>query len=173
MVKYSLELKLEIINRYFNNEGGYLQLARKYDISTSIIRGWVKKYQYHGIDGLTKKRRTFNGYFKVNVLNYIEEHGLSPREATAKFNLGSHETVKQWQLIRKTQGDLAFFKEKRGRNSMASNKDISNEPLEDEVQRLRLENAYLKKLISLSRKTDLKKKKLKQEPFSNSRNNSK
>jgi len=24
MVKYLLELKLEIINRYFNNEGGYL-----------------------------------------------------------------------------------------------------------------------------------------------------
>jgi len=109
----------------------------------------------------------------VNILNYIEEHGLSPREATAKFNLGSHETVKQWQQIRKTQGDLAFFKEKRGRNSMVSNKDISNEPLEDEVQRLRMENAYLKKLISLSRKPDLKKRKLKLEPFSNSRNNSK
>jgi len=56
---------------------------------------------------------------------------------------------------------------------MASNKDISNEPLEDEVQRLRMENAYLKKLISLSRKPDLKKRKLKLEPFSNSRINSK
>ena len=52
MAKYSLEFKLEIVKHYLGNYGGYLAVAKKYNIQDSIVRRWVNSYQQFGIEGL-------------------------------------------------------------------------------------------------------------------------
>jgi len=40
---YSIELKRQIVNDYFNNLGGVKSLAKKYNISWCTIQNWVNK----------------------------------------------------------------------------------------------------------------------------------
>ena len=76
-----------------------------------------------------------------------------------KFNLGNHDIVGKWERIYYEEGPLGLYEEKRGRkknmSSKSRKKKLSKEVEEDlieEVQRLRMENAYLKKLQALVQK---------------------
>ena len=55
MSKYSLDTKLQIVASYEADEGGYRILAKKYNISQSIIKRWIHNYQDFGIEGLQIK----------------------------------------------------------------------------------------------------------------------
>jgi len=54
--KYSPELKMEIINRYFNGEAKNA-LAAEYDIERSMIRSWLKRYGKDGYNGLVDRKK--------------------------------------------------------------------------------------------------------------------
>jgi transposase len=46
---YSEELKVEVVQSYLNNEGGYSAIAQKYNIkSPTQVKNWVKKYKENG-----------------------------------------------------------------------------------------------------------------------------
>ena len=84
---------------------------------------------------------------------------LSATITATKFNLANENTVLRWEHIYYEEGPQALYKEKRGRNKNMSSKPrkkkLSKEVEEDliaEVQRLRMENAYLKKLQALVQK---------------------
>ena len=81
---------------------------------------------------------------------------LSATETAIHFNLGTHSVVLKWERIYYEEGPQGLYKERRGRNKNMSSKPrkkkLSKEKEEDlieEVQRLRMENAYLKKLQAL------------------------
>ena len=46
--KYSDELRLEIVNKYYNNEGSSRSLGKKYNISSYTIDTWISKYKKQG-----------------------------------------------------------------------------------------------------------------------------
>ena len=77
-------------------------------------------------------------------------------ETCVKFNIGNHSVISKWERIYYEEGPQALSKERRGRNKNMSSKPrkkkLSKEVEEDliaENQRLRMENAYLKKLQAL------------------------
>lgn len=154
---YSLETKLEILQRYKNGEG-VTALAREYHIgSRADILKWVAQYREHGIEGLCKIHGTYTGDFKVSVVEYMHATGTSIRATAAHFNIPSPQTVNSWERIYCEQGKDALYKEHRGRGlGMKDQKtrkrkldaDV-NEDLLAEVKRLRMENEYLKKLNAL------------------------
>lgn len=50
---YSLELILEVVQKYLEGSRGYLRLANEYNIaSTGDLHSWVTRYKKHGVDGL-------------------------------------------------------------------------------------------------------------------------
>ena len=72
------------------------------------------------------------------------------------FCIQSVPTLSKWERIYYEEGKEALFEERRGRNSMGKKKPVKpknnvnqNEDLLAEVQRLRMENEYLKKLNAL------------------------
>ena len=159
MAKYSTELKLKIVKEYLEGKVGYETLAKKYNITTySSIKIWVKRYEIHGEKGLLKNLKTsYDGNFKLSVIQYMHENHLSAHETGAKFNIG-HDVILKWERIYYKEGLLGLHKERRGRPNKSENmttkshKKISKELEEDlieEVQQLRMENAYLKKLNAL------------------------
>ena len=93
--------------------------------------------------------------FKMDVLNYINEMGASIEEATAVFNIPASSTVSNWKHLFETQGIDALQPKTKGRPSMKKetkkNQPVegSEEALQAEIERLRMENAYLKKLNAL------------------------
>lgn len=157
MGKYSSELKLEVVNYYLKGNG-YETTAKYFGIPAfDTVRKWVKKYEEHGAKGLLKNQKTsYSGEFKQNVIEYMHTNHLSYQETAIHFNIAGAEVINRWERIYYEEGPQALYEERRGRNKNMSSKPrkkkLSKENEEDlieEVQRLRMENAYLKKLQAL------------------------
>ena len=155
---YSTELKLEIIQKYEKGNISLHDLAREYHIDYSQIRRWKDAYLEHGVAGLSVFHGTYTGDFKVSVVEYMHNTGASARQTMAHFNIPSTQLVSKWERIYYEQGKEALYIDRRGRpkkmkdiknNTSKKNTVDTNEDLLAEVQRLRMENAYLKKLNAL------------------------
>ena len=156
MGKYSLEIKLAAVQDYINGSESIRAVANKFNISKTRVHHWVKKYEYHGINGLKGIYTNYSQEFKMDVLNYIDETGASCEEATAVFNISHSILVRKWKYLFETQGvDALDAKPKERPPTMKKQprKDQliegSEEALRAENERLRMENAYLKKLAAL------------------------
>ncbi len=157
MSKYSSEFKLEAIKYYLDGKGGFLATAKYFGVNHELLRGWVKKYQEHGPEGLIKRQiSSYDGDFKLSVIEYMHSNHLSLAETAFKFRLANHNIVGKWERIYYEEGPQALYKERRGRKKNMSSKPrkkkLSKEVEEDliaENQRLRMENEYLKKLNAL------------------------
>ncbi len=156
MSKYSSEFKLEAVKYYLDGKGGFLATAKYFGVNHELLRGWVKKYQEHGIKGLLKNfKSSYSGEFKQNVVEYMHENNLSVVQTAIHFNLGSIDQATRWERIYYEEGPQALYEERRGRKNMSSKprkKKLSKETEKDlieEVQQLRMENEYLKKLNAL------------------------
>ena len=111
--------------------------------------------------GVPNKRYTPE--FKKLVVETMQREKLSIREVSAQFEIGDHTAVARWERIYLTEGPEGLAVERRGRGSKSRPKQFPKEVEEDllqEVQRLRAENAYLKKLqaLVLERERHQKKK---------------
>lgn len=151
---YSTELKLEIVQKYLQGNVSTKQLAEKYHIgSKADIQKWVAAYRENGISGLCTTHGTYTGDFKISVVEYMHNTGASIRETTAHFNIPSPQSVSNWERIYYEQGKEALYEERRGKASKMgvkkTRKPKEKEELLAEVQRLRMENEYLKKLNAL------------------------
>lgn len=157
MSKYSDEFKLKVVKYCIEEHHGYADAAKHFNMKQDhTVLKWVRKYQEHGEKGLIKNNQKYDGKFKQNVVEYMHNNHLSLTETAIKFNLGNHSIVGKWERIYYEKGLQALYEERRGRNknmsSKPSKKKLSKENEEDlieEVQRLRMENAYLKKLQAL------------------------
>ena len=155
MSKYSNEFKLQIIKYYLEENHSYLECCKKFNIpSKTQIKVWVKKYKQHGPDGLIKHQNSsYDGGFKQYVVEYMHNNHISATETAIYFRLQTSVVLK-WERIYYEEGPQALFEERRGRSrkmgSKKNKKNVNeNEDLLEEVQRLRMENEYLKKLNAL------------------------
>ena len=90
--------------------------------------------------------------FKIKVVETMREEKLSYCETAREFEISNHDIVAKWERIYLEEGKEGFYIERRGRKSTGRPAKIKKEVEEDliaEVQRLRAENAYLKKLNAL------------------------
>ena len=99
--------------------------------------------------------KKYTGEFKQKVVETIKRDGLSYNEAARIFEIKSDRLVRNWERIYLEEGPEGLYIERRGRSSHGGgrpSKQLKPEVEEDliaEVQRLRAENAYLKKLRAL------------------------
>ena len=100
--------------------------------------------------GVANKRYTPE--FKQLVVETMMREKLSYRETAQQFEIPDHHSVAKWERIYLMEGAEGFTIERRGRGSKGRPtkfpKDVEEDLLK-EVQRLRAENAYLKKLQAL------------------------
>ena len=100
--------------------------------------------------GIPNKRYT--GEFKQMVVETMRKELLSYQETARRFEVRSDTQGKNWERIYLEEGPEGLYIERRGRKSTGRPKKLKPEAEEDliaEVQRLRAENAYLKKLRAL------------------------
>ena len=81
---------------------------------------------------------------------------LSLQETAYHFNLANNSIVSKWERIYYEKGPQALYEKRRGRSKNMSSKPRKKKSPEDtekdliaEVQQLRMENEYLKKLNAL------------------------
>ena len=100
--------------------------------------------------GVPNKRYT--GEFKQMVVESMMRDKLSYKEAARQFDIPCDKRVADWERIYLMEGPEGLYIERRGRGSKGQPTKFPKEVEEDllkEVQRLRAENAYLKKLQAL------------------------
>ena len=100
--------------------------------------------------GVPNKRYT--GEFKQMVAEAVIKDKMSYREAARVFDVTNHHSVAEWERIYLAEGPDGLYIERRGRGSKGRPTKFPKEVEEDllkDVQRLRAENAYLKKLQAL------------------------
>lgn len=158
MAKYTEQFKLQVVREYLSGDEGFRLLAQRYALDRGTLREWVAAYRHHGIAGLRGKRVLYTAAFKLSVLRHMRDEGLSLRQAAARFNIRGYGVVSIWQRRYDAGGEEALAP--RGtRNSQPMQKPSIPKPkkdeertrdeLIDEVNYLRAEVAYLKKLDAL------------------------
>ena len=99
-----------------------------------------------------KANKRYTAEFKQMVVETMHEEGLSYKETERQFEL-PHNRAVSWERIYLEEGPEGFQIERRGRKSTGRPpqklKPEVEEDLIAEVQRLRAEVAYLKKLNAL------------------------
>jgi len=158
MSKYSYEQKLAAVLRVLEEHMSPLESAKILGTAYEHVRRWVKRYENFGPEGLMSNKSIYTGDFKISVIKYMHKNSFSLSDTANKFNV-SDTAVARWERIFYEEGPEGLFVEKRGRNKMSSKKikkpKLTKDTKEDliaEVQRLRMENEYLKKLHALVQK---------------------
>ena len=161
MTKYSEQFKLAVVQEYLSDSSdGYLAIARRHGLTShSMVERWVLAYRHHGEAGLSKKSSRYSVEFKLSVLQHMWDNQLSITQAAARFDIRNHAMVGIWERAYRDDGVEALASRPRGRpkpvatavkpDSPPDDDKRSREELLAEVNQLRMELAYLKKLEAL------------------------
>ena len=160
MSKYSLSFKLKVVQHYLSGFEGQRATAKRFGIDHSAVRKWVSAWKLHGESGLATRHSTYSPAFKESVILHMREHLLSARQASAKFNIPAFTSVCQWERLYDAGGLEALKNNNRRRKRMSeateerpvkSTSPSLNKNEREELELLRAEVAYLKKLQALLR----------------------
>ena len=104
---WSKEEKLKIINEVLEGKSSY-EIAKKYDVSSGMIRSWVIKYKEFGENALINKKKPGNPMSKY----FITKHFKSREEELEYENMRlriENERLKKGYLV-KGDGSIVVFK---------------------------------------------------------------
>ena len=180
MSKYNYEFKKKIVIEYLSGQGGAVALAKKYGVpAKSRIQEWVKSYQSFGDEGLRRSRqkKKFSFDYKLHVVELYLSSEVSYQELALQESINNPTMLVKWVNDFRIAGPEALRPKKKGRKKSLNSKDIKirteqNETdsvdtraeyvkqLEDELLKLRIENAFLKELRRLRLEEEAKMKDL-------------
>ena len=169
MTKYSYEFKKKVVQAYLNGEGGCEYLSKKYNVSHyETVRRWVKAYKEFGDNGLVRSRQN-NNYsfqFKLSVVELYLSSEISYQELALSQGINNPTLITKWVNDFRIAGPDALRPKKKGRKKTLDIREFKKsskskeeksvdtsaeyvKELEDELLKLRIENAYLKELRRL------------------------
>ena len=168
MYKYNYEFKKAVVTAYLLEEGGKRFLAKKFGIANpQQIIEWVKCYENFGDEGLKRSRQNAKYSFekKLFVVELYLSSEISYQDLALQEGISNPSLVASWVNRYRVDGPDALKSHKKGRKQtldkpeeITSNSstetpiDTSTEhikELEDELLKLRIENAFLKELRRL------------------------
>ena len=173
-MQYTEKLKLAVVKDYLSGSGGQREVAQRHGVEPTSLRNWVAAYREHGPAGIAARitRPRYTAEFKLAVLMRIKKDGLSRRRASAIFGIRKFDVIAEWQRLYDEGGPSAFAASGQARRApmlppdkpppkLRHNQTRSQEDLLEEIRRLQMENAYLKKLDALvqSRTRSVRRKK--------------
>jgi transposase len=155
MAKYSDRQKIGAARDYCSGHLGLRQVAERHGVNVASLRLWAAAYRLRGEKGvLTKDRQVYSVEFKLSVLQRMRSENLSGRQAAALFNIRRHDMIGVWKRAYETGGLVALYPgaqaavmshiSKPDAAEKVSDEKRTREELLDELNQLRLENAYLK-----------------------------
>ena len=169
MAKYSFEFKKKVVLSYLNGEGGYKYLSKTYGVpAKSNIKQWVHNYQTLGDEGLLRSRKNdiYSFEKKLSVVELYLSSEISYQDLALQEGITNSGMIANLVNRFRAAGPDALRPHKKGRKKTL-NKSVENskivpleessvdtsaehvKELEDELLKLRIENAFLKELRRL------------------------
>ena len=168
MAKYNFEFKKKVVMEYLEGKGGWDFLTVKYGLGTnSQLRRWVSAYKQLGDEGLMRSQKKENYSFekKLSVVTLYLSSEISYQDLALQEGITTPSMIANWVNRFRAAGPDALRPHKKGRKKTLDNSkntkivpleepsvDTSAEhvkELEDELLKLRIENAFLKELRRL------------------------
>ena len=154
---------------YLKGEGGYPYLARRYEIpSQTRIHEWVAAYKKFGDEGLFRSRQQTKYSFekKLSVVQLYLSSEISYQDLALQEGITNPCMIVNWVSRFRAAGPEALRPKKKGRKKKLDKRNTDNnnqekisasantsaehvKELEDELLKLRIENAFLKELRRL------------------------
>nr|WP_149135235.1 IS3 family transposase [Cupriavidus campinensis] len=158
MYRYSEQFRLTVIQSYLDGQAGYGEIAKRHEIDSGTVRRWVAGYRLHGAASIKRKYTHYSAEFKLAVLKRMRSQRLSHREVAAWFDIRNFGAIGIWERQYDAGGIEALSSRPKGRPRKMSpptpkakppkpsgDRTRTREELIDELNYLRMENAYLKK----------------------------
>jgi transposase len=162
-MKYSEQQKLDSVQTYRRGDRGLTATAALHNVDVASLRKWVAAYEALGIAGIQRKRRqTYDLHFKLQVVQRVKSEQLSYRQAGAIFNVRRFDSIAEWERAYDKDGVAGLMPHQPKKHHPPVPDPTARQPpgaegpetpsrqeLLDELEALRTENAYLKKLKAL------------------------
>jgi transposase len=159
--KYTEKTKIAAAADYCSGQLGLKIVAKRHGVGVSSLRKWISTYLIHGSEGLRRRRRHYHSVeSRLLILNRMRDEGLSYRKAAALFNIENFNILKKWEQehqvgicsARALYASASREKMKKKKSSESHQPDETRnlQELLREINHLRMENAYLKKLNALA-----------------------
>jgi transposase len=162
--RYSKEVKIAAVLDYLSGSYSLTDVIRKYEISShSVLEKWIKNYNDHRelkdtqrMNSSMIKGRPTTLEERLEIVRYCLQNGKNYHQASELFKI-SYQQVYQWIKKYEKDGEDGL-KDKRGQRKaepeLTAEEKIQCEMkrLERENERLRVENAFLKKLEEIERR---------------------
>ncbi len=160
MTRHTEHFKLLVIEDYLSNTAGFMAVGNRHGIEASTVRRWVAAYRVHGEASVKKKRSRYSAQYKLAVLKHMRKHALSYRQTEAYFDIRSAGIIGRWERQYDAGGIQALSDcPQKCLKKMQDPTHPPHQPENDErrpreqwlkeLNYLRMENAYLKKLSAL------------------------
>ena len=169
MAKYSYEFKKKVVNDYLAGNGGTRYIAKKYGVPDhKAVFRWVKNYKKLGDSGLMRSRQNkiFSFEYKLSVVESYLSSEISYQELALQEGIINPSMITNWVNRFHAAGPDALRPHKKGRKKTLNKPKIDKaeqssenttvdtsadhvKELEDELLKLRIENAFLKELRRL------------------------
>lgn len=167
---YSKEVKVSAVNDYVSGKGSYIDITRKYGITShSILEQWVFKYNGYeklkdynpkGEVYMTKARKTTIEE-RQEVVKYCKDHNNEYKLAAEYFNV-SYAQVYQWVKKHDEQGESGLEDHRGQRKALEQLSEVEklqreNQLLKQRLEKKERENILLKKVKEIERRRYLPK----------------
>lgn len=143
---YSKEFKMKVVEEYIRGEGSSIDLGIKYDISSGLLRSWVRMYNanrelkdYNPKQEvyMAEARRKTTLEERKEIVDYCINHNRNYKDTATKFDV-SYSQVYSWVKKYDVNG-------KDGLTDQRGHHKTDDEV--DELERLRRENLRLKRQL--------------------------
>ena len=160
------EIKRRMAEMYESKQFSNREISRRLKMAHAVINSWLSIYKYHGLEGLlTPAYTSYPESFKLQVVHHVIETAEAYSEVAGKFRIFSRATVWKWMknYMSEDEWALYYFKREQRDQMRKSNSETltEKEKLQQEIELLKAENAYLKKLQALIQEKDSSKHKKK------------
>ena len=152
-----------------DGKGGLIYLSKKYELgSTSQLRKWINAYKAFGDEGLIRSRKKINYSFekKLYVVELYLSSEISYQDLAIQEGINNPSMICNWVNRFRVAGPDALKPRKKGRKRKLDKPKIDSKAkqleekivdtsaeyvkeLEDELLKLKIENAFLKELRRL------------------------
>lgn len=178
-VKYDLAFKLRCVKDVLEKHESISSVSNREGFDKTNLRKWAKDYEAYGIEGLEPKKTSasYSSAFKLKVIRARQDQNLSLREARIKFCIPSESVIIKWQqdflkfgvdgLLPKPKGRPKNMEIPKGKSAKTKQPLTREEELLLENERLRCENAFLKKYNALIQAEQEALKKQRRKPLKN------
>jgi transposase len=161
-VKYSIKQKTAVVRTILAGRISNRGAARELGCEGQTIRRWLEQYKQHGVNGFKFKNGRYDEQFKMKVVRYYFKKGLSLNQTASYFKIPNESAVSKWVRDYERLGTMGLQGKPRGRKKSimaqksSKKKAIPTDPaaqklaeMQKELDYLRAENAFLKKLRAL------------------------